>query len=136
MESYSYKDLIKNREDLKAKYNSDLLKLNTKKEKLWTSMEVNRWELNEEEKIERGMLTKDKNYAFKKMCHKETNLLTSQHKRLGYFNKMNMDELRRQIANHSTRYTTNMKAFVENFYPTLTDAINVWSNLATNLNLY
>jgi hypothetical protein len=121
MESISYKELIKNREEVKTKYNADLLKLNTKKEKLWTSMEIHKWELNEEEKVDRSLLTKDKNYAFKKMCSKETNLLTTTHRKLGYFNKSNMDELRRLIANHSTRYTSNMKTFVENFYPTLTD---------------
>lgn len=136
MESLSYKELIKTREDIKAKYNSELLKLNLKKEKLWTSMNYSNWEMNEDEKIEKSQLVKDKNYAFKKMCYKETNSLNNLHKKLGYVNKMNMDELRRLISNHCVRYRDNMKEFVENFYPTLTDGINVWSNLATNLNVY
>lgn len=136
MESLSYKELIKTREDIKAKYNNELLKLNLKKEKLWTSMNYSNWEMNEDEKIEKSQLVKDKNYAFKKMCYKETNNLNNLHKKLGYVNKMNMDELRRLISNHCVRYRHNMKEFVENFYPTLTDGINVWSNLATNLNVY
>jgi hypothetical protein len=136
MECFSYKELIKTREDIKARYNNELLKLNLKKEKLWTNMNYSSWEMNEEEKIDKSQLLKDKNYAFKKMCYKETNSLNNLHKKLGYVNKMNMNELRRLISNHCVRYKNNMKEFVENFYPTLTDGINVWSNLATNLNVY
>jgi hypothetical protein len=136
MECFSYKELIKTREDIKARYNNELLKLNLKKEKLWTNMNYSSWEMNEEEKIDKSQLLKDKNYAFKKMCYKETNSLINLHKKLGYVNKMNMNELRRLISNHCVRYKNNMKEFVENFYPTLTDGINVWSNLATNLNVY
>jgi hypothetical protein len=124
MESMSYKELIKSREDIKARYNTELLKLNVKKEKMWTNMETSKWEMNEDEKADKSALQKDKNYAFKKMCYKETNNLNNLHKKLGYVNKMNMDELRRLIANHSSRYKNNMKDFVESFYPTLTDVRN------------
>lgn len=135
MENYAYMELIKNREDVRGKYNSELLKLNLKKEKLWTGMDISKWDLNEDslEKIDRSMLVKDKNYAFKKMCYRETNTVTNLHKKLGYINKMNMEELRRMIYMHISRYKKNFKMFVENFYPTLTDAITVWSTLATSL---
>jgi hypothetical protein len=124
MESNSYKELIRAREDVKFRYNNELLKLNLKKEKLWTQMDLSKWEMNEDEKIDKSLLTKDKNYAFKKMCNKETNIVNNLHNRLGFVNKMNMDELRRFINNHSVRYNKNIKDFIENFYPTLTDVRN------------
>jgi hypothetical protein len=122
MENSSYSELIKTREDYKSKYNSELLRLNVKKEKLWTQMDITKWDINEDiEKIDRSSLTRDKNYAFKKMCYKETMSLNNLHKRLGFVNKMNLDELRRLININCGRYTKNFKEFVESFYPSLTD---------------
>ena len=46
-----FSDLVRKRDDLKIKYNNDLLKINLKKEKLWTQMDFSKWELNESEKI-------------------------------------------------------------------------------------
>lgn len=121
MENISYMELVRQREEAKTKYNNELLRLNVKKEKLWTQMDLTKWELNEAEKLDRALLVKDKNYAFQKMLYKETAFLSNLHNQLGFFNKMNMDELKRLISNHCARYSQNMKDFGENFYPTLTD---------------
>ncbi len=116
-----FNDIVKMREEMKIKHNSELLKLNCKKEKLWANMDFSKWEMNENEKIDRNVLMKDKNIAFKKMCFKETNLLNNSHNKLGYYNKMVIDELKRMIHSHITRYIQEMKLFSEEFYPTLTD---------------
>lgn len=122
MENYSFCEVLKVRDDLKTKYNFELLKLNYKKEKLWTQMDTSKWEINEEvEKIDRGLLTKDKNYAFQKMCFKETNQLHNLHKKLGFYNKSVMNELRVMVNNHCARYKDNMKSFLDELYPTLND---------------
>ncbi len=119
-ENTCYKELIKVRSDIKAKYNSELYKLNLKKEKLWNHMDTTKWEIGDE-KVDKLLLVKDKNYAFKKMCSKETSNLNNLHMRLGFVNKMNMDELRMQIGNHSNMYKKNMQEFCQEFYPSLTD---------------
>jgi len=118
-----FSDLVKSRDKIKTKYNSELLKLNLKKEKLWTGMDLSKWELNDSEIIERSLLTKDKNYAFNKMCFKETNILNNLHNKLGYHNKILIDELKRMIHSHLGRYVKEMTSFSEEFYPTLTDVI-------------
>jgi hypothetical protein len=121
-ENLSYKDLIKTREEIKTKYTSELLRLNVKKEKLWTQMDLTKWELKDDgDKLVRGNLVKDKNYAFQHMCYKESNNLINMHKKLAYYNKMVMKELRRMIGNHCSRFKTNMKGFLDDFYPTLAD---------------
>ena len=42
-----------------------------------------------------------------------------------------MEELKRIIDFNVKRFTKNIKSFSEEFYPTLTDAINVWSFLTS-----
>ncbi len=118
-----FSDLVKARDEIKSKYNSELLKLNLKKEKLWTGMDISKWELNESERIDRSLLTKDKNYAFNKMFSKETTNLNNLHNKLGYYNKILIDELKRMIHSHIGRYVTEISGFSEEFYPTLTDVI-------------
>ena len=46
---------------------------------------------------------------------------------------MNMEELKRIINLNVQRFTQNIKSFSEEFYPTLTDAINVWTCLTSYL---
>ena len=122
MENSSFGEILKTREEMKAKYNFELLKLNYKKEKLWTQMDISKWEINDDlEKIDKGSLTKDKNYAFQNMCYKDTNQLNNVHNKLGFHNKSIMNELKRLVNNHCRRYKDNMRSFLDEFYPTLTD---------------
>lgn len=107
---------------MKSRYNSELLKLNLKKERLWTQSDMTKWEMDEDnEKIDKNMLLKDKNMAFRKMCHKETVLLGNYHKRLGFYNRQCIEELKNVVENQSTRFRTNTQKFVDIFYPSLTD---------------
>ena len=116
-----FSDLVRKRDDLKIKYNNELLKINLKKEKLWTQMDFSKWELNESEKIDRSLLSKDKNYAFKRMFSKDTNILNNLHNKLGYYNKMIIDELKRMVSSHVKRFSEEIKLFSDEFYPSLTD---------------
>jgi len=116
-----FTDIVKVRDEIKSKYNLELLKLNVKKERLWASMEISKWEINEAEKIDKTNLIKDKNFAFSKMCFKETNNLNNLHNKLGYYNKKLIDELKNLIKSHIHRYTQEISSFSEEFYPSLTD---------------
>jgi hypothetical protein len=131
-----YSDLVKNREEIKSKHSSELLKLNVKKEKLWTGKDFSKWELNENEKVDKSLLNKDRTYAFSRMFHKETSYLNNLNNKLGYYNKMVIDELRRLINSHVTRYTEQIKNFSEEFYPSLTDVKKIKYFLLLELNKF
>ena len=121
-----YNDLVKSRDEIKTKFSADLQKLNVKKEKLWSGKDNVKWELNENEKIDKSLLNKDRNYAFGKMYHKESNHLNNVKNKLGYYNKMVIDELKRLINSHVVRYTEEVKNFSNEFYPSLTDVILIF----------
>ena len=130
MEGTSYEELIKNREEVKSKYVSEKVRLTTKKEKLWQGMDVTKWEIIDEfNKVDKTLLTRDKAYAMSKMCTKETQILENLKKRLGFANRTNIEELKNMIKINCAKYMANLKSFTEEFYPSLTDGINVYSSI-------
>ena len=64
------------------------------------------------------------------MCTKETLSLENLKKQLGYANKCNIDELKRLIKKYADMYLNNIITFAERMYPTLNDALNVWTTIA------
>lgn len=130
MEGMAYSELIQSREVVKVRYVAEEARVSGKKERLWQSMDISKWEIMDEfNKIDKVMLCRDKNYALKNMCTKDTQALENLHQILGYANKSNMEELKKMIEANAVRFGDNMKAFAEEFYPSLTDGINVWSTL-------
>lgn len=131
MEGMVYEDLLKSRDELKDKYDSEYEKLMTKKERLWQSMDLTKWEIDEYSNIDTSLLMKDKEYAMNVMCAEETKSIENIHKQFGYANNMNMEELKRMINNNSDKIVKMIKEFAEEFYPTLRDSISVWTSLNT-----
>ena len=132
LEGKAYTELIERREELKAKYNSDKIKLNAKKEKLYATGDITKFELGTNEKgIDRDRLMHDKPYAFEYMCQIDTGNLHKVYNQLGYANKMNMRELKKLIKEYCVRYVENIKKFDEEFYPSINDLIGTWSNMQT-----
>lgn len=130
MEGIAYTELIQSRNIIKEKYQIEYERITSKKEKLWQTMDLSKWEIIDEfNKVDRVLLLKDKTYAMQKMCTRDTQSLENIHKQLGYANKMNMEELKRLIATNAKRFVDNLKTFSESFYPTLNDGISVWSTL-------
>ena len=128
MEGTSYSELISRRDEARDKFLSYKNKLNAKKEKLWAGKDINKWEIEEDMgKIDKAKLTQDKEYAFSKMCTKESLLLNAYKNQLGYCNKTNIDELKNMIKINCQRFIENDSKFCSEFYPTLTDALNVYS---------
>ena len=66
--------MLKNRGELREKYVNALLKLNIRKEKAWSIGDVSKWNLSEEDekKLDRSSIIKDKISAFKIMFPKES----------------------------------------------------------------
>ena len=128
MEGTSYSELISRRDEARDKYLNYKNKLILKKEKHWLNKDISKWEIDEDMgKIDKAKLTQDKEYAFSKMCTKESLLLNAYKNQLGYCNKTNIDELKNMIKINCQKFIENDGKFCSEFYPTLTDALNVYS---------
>ena len=134
MEGNSYSELTKSRLVIKEQYDKENQKLLNKKEKLWEQNDLTKWEINEDyNRIDRVLLMRDKAYAFSKMCTNETMTVNNLRIMLRYVNKKNLDELKKLISNYQERFINNVKIFSNNFYPTLNDALNVWTSVASTI---
>ena len=131
MEGSAYEELVRSREEIKSKFLYENAKLINKKEKLWATMDVSKWEILDNEKIDSMMLTRDKIYAFEKMCTNDTQMVESLHKQLGYANKNNIEELKKMINRNCISFISNIRGFCDEFYPSLNDSLNVWTEVAT-----
>ena len=130
LEGKAYTELIERREELKAKYNAENQRVTAKKEKLYATGDVSKFELGTNEKsIDKERLLHDKPYAFEHICQNDTANLLKIYNQLGYANKMNMRELKKIIKEYCVRYVDNLKKFDEEFYPSINDLIGTWSNM-------
>ena len=130
-EGKAYTELIERREELKNKYNSEMARVTAKKEKLYATGDLNKFEFGDDHTVDRDRCLRDKPYAFEHMCKNENLLLDKLSNQLGYANKKNMSELKKMINEYCTRYVDNIKNFDLEFYPTINDLVATWSNMET-----
>ena len=122
LEGQAYSSLIASRDELKQKYMVELSKLNAKKEKLFSTGDTSKFELNPDDRtIDHERLHRDKQYAMENMCFKEGNDLKILYNQLGYYNKMNIHELKKMIRKYVGKFVKNLEGFDEEFYPTIND---------------
>ena len=131
LEGKAYNELIERREELKAKYTSENQRVTSKKEKLYATGDITKFELGDDKNIEKDRILHDKPYAFEHMCKTDTSNLMKIYNQLGYANKMNMRELKKMIKEYCIRYVDNVKKFDEEFYPSINDLVGTWSNMET-----
>ena len=132
MENIAYTELIQSREDIKYNYVIAKKKLDDKKTKLYSYMDINKWEIEENyNNIDIALIYRDKNYAWEKMCTRETQALELLHQQIGYANHMNFSQLKRLINKNCKLFVDNTKDFANTFYPSLNDSITLWSTLNT-----
>ena len=137
MECAAYTELIVKRNSLKGAYFEEQKKLNSKKEKLWASGDTSKWEIVEDfTKIDHLYLKTDKLYAFSKMCTQESNHVANLGNTLGFYNRQNMQELKKLMKNNCNKYMKDLKIFTDNFYPTLTDSLTVYTSIQMFVNSY
>ena len=130
MECGAYTELITKRNSLKNTFFEEQKKLITKKERLWATGDSTKWEIIDDfNNIDRLKLMSDKMYAFTKMCTQDTNHMTNLGNTLGFYNRRNMQELKKLMKNNCSKYMEDLKEFTDNFYPTLTDALTVYTNI-------
>ncbi len=129
MEGNAYEELINSREEIRKKYQNENTKLKAKKDKLWSSMDASKWEITDMSKIDGILLFRDRDYAYAKMCTKDTLEVDNLRMQLDYANKSNIDELRNLIAKYSIGFNQNIKEFTNALYPSLNDGLTIWSGL-------
>jgi hypothetical protein len=129
LEGIAYEELIDRRDDLKNRYTAEVTRITAKKEKLYASQDITKFELGDEKGINKDRLLTDKPYAFENMCKEDNANLEKLYNQLGYANKMNMTELKRIISDYCVRYVDNIKTFCTDFYPSINDLIGIWSNM-------
>lgn len=122
LEGQAYSTLINNREELNLKYNSEYSKLVAKKEKIFATGDITKFELNPEDRnIDKSRILRDKAYAFDHMCAKESQSVRLIYNQLGYVNKMNIKELKKMIKIYTDRFLDNFKEFDSKFYVCIND---------------
>ena len=95
-------------------------------------MDISKFELNPMEQVDTALLFRDKLYAFSKMCFQETMNLNNISDLLGYYyyaNYHNFKNVCKNIEDESVKCLTD---FYKEIEPTVTDMVNIWSNLASN----
>ena len=107
--------------------------LMNKKEGNWKKMDITKWEMNPMDQIDSALLFRDKNYAFSKMCFQETLTLNHKGDLLGYYLSNNIVNIKNVLKNIEKFLIDNLVSFSKEIEPTVTDVVNVWSNLASNL---
>ncbi len=134
MENSAFNELIQERLKKKEDYTKENNKLIIIKEDLWNKKDINKWNITNYDSIDRFLLIQDKNYAFSKMCTRETQIENNLHKQFNYCNWMNNEELKNLINRNSEKFIENVKDFCEKIYPTLNDSLIVWSEIASFTN--
>lgn len=131
MENDAFQELIKEREKVKAECLIVNNKLLEKKEKLWKTMDINKWEIINFNSIDSYKLFQDKNYAFSRMCTKDNDVAREAYNNLCFFNYMLNDQLRMLIKINCKRFIDNINEFAKEFYISLNDSLNTWSELGS-----
>ena len=126
-------ELIKKQNEVQNDYNKIKEELMNKKEGYWKKMDITKWEMNPMAQIDSALLFRDKNYAFSKMCFQETMVLNNKGDLLGYYYRNNIININDVIKNIVKFSIDNLVKFSKEIEPTVTDVVNVWSNLASNL---
>ena len=114
---------MNSREKLYEKVKLEDENLLNKKEKLWNSRDVTKWEILDD-KIDRIELLKDKNLAFERMCTKDNQMLDSLNKYIGYANNKIISSVKQLIE----KYGKDSKEYFENFNKELNALVNIKKN--------
>ena len=126
----SFIEIIDSREILRQKYITESIKLNSKKEKLYTSVkDINKWEITNLENVDKPLLLRDKKYAFDHMCSKESQNIEAMKNLLEFCNYNNYIAFKNINEANVKSFVNNMKEFSELIYPYINDTLNLGNKL-------
>ena len=101
------------------------------KEDLWIKQDINKWEITNYDNIDRLKLFQNKDYAFSKMCTIETQRVNNLKCKYNFANYSLKEQFNLIIDIDKERYINNIKLFTKEFYITLNDSLNIWSELGS-----
>ena len=134
MEGEVFLELYNKRNEIQDNYINGKKSLQNKKDKLWSQMDLSKWEIMEDfNRIDKVLLVRDKKYGYSKMCTIETNNLINLEKKLGYVNKCCIDELKKLVEKYKNSFVNNIKDFSNDLYPVINDSLNIWSQMASSI---
>ena len=131
MENAAFNEIIEDRLKKKEEYTKENNKLIIIKEDLWNKQDVNKWNITNYDNIDRFQLMKDKNYAFSKMCTIDTERVNNLKYKFNFANYENREQFDLIINITKERFINNIKSFTKEFYITLNDSLNIWSELGS-----
>ena len=131
MENSAFNELIQERLKKKEDYTKENNKLIIIKEDLWNKKDINKWNITNYDSIDRFLLIQDKNYAFSKMCTIETERVNNLKYKFNFTNKTNREQFDLIVNYNKERFINNIKSFTKEFYITLNDSLNIWSELGS-----
>ena len=131
MENEAFTELIQDRLQKKEQYNKENNKLIILKEDLWIKQDINKWEITNYDNIDRLKLFQNKDYAFSKMCTIETQRVNNLKCKYNFANYSLKEQFNLIIDIDKERYINNIKLFTKEFYITLNDSLNIWSELGS-----
>ena len=131
MENSAFNELIQERLKKKEEYTKENNKLIIIKEDLWNKKDINKWNITNYDSIDRFLLIQDKNYAFSKMCTIETERVNNLKYKFNFTNKTNREQFDLIVNYNKERFINNIKSFTKEFYITLNDSLNIWSELGS-----
>ena len=131
----NFSNLITKQETMREDFINKITKLNLKKETLWQKMDMKNFEINPLENIDTALLFRDKKYAFEKMCYKETEELNKTRGFIQYYYYQNYMNFKNLLNEFEKSYNDNLKEFSTSIQPTVTDGVEVWSFLSSNIPL-
>ena len=126
----SFVEIKDSRENLNQKYNSENTKLLSKKEKLYTSVkDINKWEINNLENIDKPLLLRNKKYAFDHMCSKDSQNIEALKKLLEFSNYNNYMAFKKINKENVKNFIDNIQNFTEEIFPYINDAFRIGNKL-------
>ena len=131
MENNAFNELIEDRLKKKEEFNKENNKLLVMKEDLWITQDINKFNITNYDNIDRFQLIKNKDYAFSKMCTIETQRVNNLKYKFNFANYTNREQLDMIININQEKFINNIKTFTKDFYITLNDSLNIWSELGS-----
>ncbi|MCQ2819250.1 MAG: hypothetical protein MJ252_18460 [archaeon] len=122
MEGEAFQEVVNARNTTENKYSSEFTKISLKKDKLFNTHDVNKFEISPQGPVydTKRMLT-DKTYAFTIMCSKDNANLEKTEKFMYYQNKMALSQLKTLVRSLCDRFYNNFKEFDAIYYPSIND---------------
>ena len=127
------KDIFKERDQKLEAYEKQLSKLNSKKEKLWASADVNKWGLTNEDLWNASVLKNDKNHALSRMLSKESAEIEKLRDEYAYSNFQSRSEVRRFLLDNQLIENLHFTEFARTMCNHTTKIHVSWGELIANL---